>query len=76
MNKIIGTRLTMINTVVIDIVEIEKGNTKQKGKNSYILTFRCLVKHTLVGLPRGRPAKNPCLSGSLSQCFKTFYSKM
>ena len=26
----IGTRLIMINTVVIDIVNIEKGNTTQK----------------------------------------------
>ena len=30
MNKIIGTRLIMINTVVIDIVNIEEGNTIQK----------------------------------------------
>ena len=30
MNKIIETRLIMINTVVIDIVDIEEGNTIQK----------------------------------------------
>ena len=30
MNKIIGARLIMINTVVIDIVNIEEGNTIQK----------------------------------------------
>ena len=30
MNKTIGTRLIMINTVVIDIVDIEEGNTIQK----------------------------------------------